>query len=108
MDYQPSHESDYGGVERAVLPQNSENGHFIDTGPTRRWCFSVKDATQARKIFAAYRRHYHEESLQHVLMHVLVRGNRLYLSAEGASRLEEFARMANVPIKVKKIDIIRK
>lgn len=107
MDYKKT-DTNYGGVESIVLSHPNGHDRFIDNDPTIMYLFRARDATQARKIFAAYRRHYHKESLQHVLMHVLVRGNRLYLSAEGASRLEEFARMANVPINVKKIDIIRK
>lgn len=108
MVYQPNSVREYGEVEIKVLTQNSGNGYFRDTEPTIMYWISIRDAAQARKIFAAYRRLYHEESLRHVLMHVAVRGNRLYLSAEGASRLEECANAANIPIKIKKIDIIRK
>ena len=103
--YQQSATTDYGGVEKIVLPAN---GHFIDTEPTIIYWIGIRDSAQARKIFAAYRRLYHNESLEHVLMHVSVSGNRLYLSAEGASRLEECANAANVHIKVKKMCIIRK
>ena len=107
MYYQQSPATDYGGIERKVLPTN---GHFIDSEdfvdhePTRVRLIRVRDHVQAKKIFYAYLELYGHESRKHVLM----KGNRLHLSIEGLSKLEECARRANVRIRPKSSDYIRR
>lgn len=101
MDYQQSHAMGYGGVEKIVLPKN---GHFVDPDPTMVYWIRVRDAAQAEKIFYVYLRLYETESRRHIS----IKGNRLYLSTEGLSKLEKCARMANVNINPKNADIIRR
>lgn len=105
MDYQPNHAIGYGEVERVVLSPNSENWHrFIDLDPTMVYSMRIREAAQARKIFESYLRLYGKESLQHISM----RGNMLYLTTEGLSRLEICARVACVPINPKDAKINRR
>ena len=101
MVYQQNHETGYGGVEKIVLPTN---GHFIDTDPTMVYRIRVRDAAQAYNIFKVYLGLYGDGSRRHVS----IKGNRLFLSIEGLSKLEECARTVGVHINPKDADFIRR
>ena len=101
MYHQQNHGTDYGGVEKIVLPTN---GHFIDPDPTMVYRIRVRDAAQAYNIFKVYLGLYGDGSRRHVS----IKGNILFLSTEGLSRLEKCARTVGVYINSKDADFIRR
>jgi len=103
MDYKKT-DANYGGVESIVLSHSNGHDGFIDSDPTIMYLFRARDAAQAEKIVDVFLRFHGRGSLRHIHR----RGNVLYLTPDGLSKLEMYANRVGIPINPKYAKIDRK